>query len=259
MAVASICELAASKQRHRKTKEQQKMGEIDVNFDFRKESKGRDPDRWSSTLQEYHRIVWSKCLPNGKQFALEKVNQNRLYHKSELGEFYLSSDVALYGFIRKCEKLGFVLAQVSETELIKFRQLTINTFGGTMLWPSIRIDNKMTINGARGFNRLISDRLDLTLECIRRYYLCEDSPLYNVFKRYSSFFDLFNSFKGYVDFFHLQDFINENEQIKFSLSFENFNRSALPQTIDEYIEYKNHTTNLINSRNKRILESIKKI
>ena len=60
-------------------------------------------------------------------------------------------------------------------------------------------------------------------------------------------------------FFHLQDFINENEQIKFSLSFENFNRSALPQTIDEYIEYKNHTTNLINSRNKRILESIKKI
>ena len=34
LAVASICELAASKQRHRKTKEQQKMGEIDVNFDF---------------------------------------------------------------------------------------------------------------------------------------------------------------------------------------------------------------------------------
>ncbi len=234
------------------------MGEIDVNFDFRKESKGRDPDRWSPTLQEYHRIVWSKCLPNGKQFALEKVNQNRLYHKSELGAFYLSSDVALYGFIRKCEKLEFVLAQVTETELAKFRQLTINTFGGTILWPSIRIDNKMTINGARGFNRLISDRLDLTLECIRRYYLGDKSPLYNVLRRYSSFFDLFGSFKGYINFFYLQDFIDENEQIKFSIPFNGFNRPALPQTIEEYLGFKNHTTNLINNRNKRIIERIKK-
>lgn len=233
------------------------MSIINVNFDFRKESKERDPDRWSPTLQEYHQIVWSKPLPNGKLFTLERVNQNRLYHKSELGEFYLSSDVALYGFIRKCEKLEFVISQVQEIELTQFRQLTLNTFGGTILWPSIRINNKMTINGARGFNRLIFDRLDLTIECIRRYYLDEDSPLYNVFKRYSNFFDLFNNFRGYIDFFNLEDFIYENEQIKFSLPFDNFNRSVLPQNIDEYKEYKNQTTNLINNRNRRILDSIK--
>lgn len=69
------------------------MNKIDIYFDFRKESKARDPDRWSPTLQEYHRIVWSKPLPNGKIFTLNKISQNRLYHKSELSEFYLSSDM----------------------------------------------------------------------------------------------------------------------------------------------------------------------
>jgi len=62
-------------------------------------------------------------------------------------------------------------------------------------------------------------------------------------------------FRGYVDFFMLQDFVNEKEEVKFSLPFNNFNRSALPQNIDEYKHYKIHTIDLINSRNKRIFES----
>ena len=76
---------------------------------------------------------------------------------------------------------------ISEIDLNKFERLTLNTLGGTMIWPSIRINNKMTINGARSFNRQIVDRLDLTIECVRRYYLNKESPLYKVFKRYSSF------------------------------------------------------------------------
>lgn len=232
------------------------MDKIDVNFDFREESKGRDPDRWSPTLQEYHRIVWSKSLPNGRMFTLNKTSQNRLYHKSELGELYLSSDMAFYGFIRKCHRTEFIVSQVSETDIKKFEQLTLNTLGGTIIWPSVRIDNKMTINGARGFNRLIADRLDLTIECVRRYYLEEDNPLYEVFKRYSRFFSLFNNFREYIDFFLLQDFIDEKEQVKFSLPFDDFKRPSFPKTIDEYLHYKTHTMDLVNSRNKRILESI---
>ena len=46
----------------------------------------------------------------------------------------------------------------------------------------------------------INDRFDLTLECIRRYYLNEDSPLKETFIRYSDFL-LFKNFKGYIDFF----------------------------------------------------------
>ncbi len=232
------------------------MNKIDINFDFREESKGKDPDRWSPTLQEYHRIVWSKSLPNGRMFTLNKTSQNRLYHNSELGEFYLSSDMAFYGFIRKCHRTEFIVSQVSETEIKNFEKLTLNTLGGTMIWPSIKIENKMTINGARGFNRQIADRLDLTLECVRRYYLEEESPLYEVFKRYSLFFSLFNSFNEYIDFFLLQDFIDEQEQVKFSLPFDDFKHSSFPKTIDEYLQYKTHTTDLVNSRNKRILESI---
>lgn len=235
------------------------MNKIDVNFDFREESKGRDPDRWSPTLQEYHRIIWNKLLPNGKKLILNKTSQNRLYYKSELSEFYLSSDMAFYGFIRKCHRTEFIASQIPESEIKYFEQLTLNTLGGTMIWPSIRINNKMTINGARGFNRLIGDRLDLTIECIRRYYLDEDSPLYRVFKRYSDFFSLFDNFKGFINFFLLQDFIDDNEQVKFSIPFNNFEYSPFPKTINEYLEFKKHTTDLTICRNKRILESIKDI
>ena len=47
----------------------------------------------------------------------------------------------------------------------------------------MKIDGKMTINGARGFNAKIRDRFDLTLECIRRHYRNEDSPLTDVLGR----------------------------------------------------------------------------
>lgn len=235
------------------------MNIIDANFDFREESKGRDPDRWSPTLQEYHRIIWSKLLPNGKTFILNKASQNRLYYKSELGEFYLSSDMVFYGFIRKCHRTEFIASNISESEIKYFEKLTLNTLGGTMIWPSIRINNKMTINGVRGFNRLIADRLDLTIECIRRYYLDEDSPLYEVFKRYSDFFSLFDNFRGFIDFFLLQDFIDDYEHVKFSIPFNNFEYSPLPKTINEYMQFIQHTTDLTIRRNKRIIESIKNI
>jgi hypothetical protein len=233
------------------------MNIVDINFDFRLESNKRDPDRWSPTLQEYHRIIWSKLLPSGKVFTLNKISQNRLYHKSELGEFHLSSDMAFYGFIRKCHRTEFIASQIPELEIKNFERLTLNTLGGTLIWPSIRINNKMTINGARGFNRLIADRLDLTIECIRRYYLDEDSPLYIVFKRYSEFFALFDNFRGYIDFFLLQDFIDENDKVKFSTPFNNFEYPPLPITLNEYLEFRKHTTELTNCRNKRIQESIK--
>ena len=49
-----------------------------------------------------------------------------------------------------------------------------------MVFPGNRIDGKYTINVARGLNKKIADRMDLTLECIRRHYLGEDSPLRDV-------------------------------------------------------------------------------
>ena len=40
---------------------------IDITFDFRSDAKGRDPDAYSPTLNAYHKILWSKELPNGEK------------------------------------------------------------------------------------------------------------------------------------------------------------------------------------------------
>ena len=69
-----------------------------------------------------------------------------------------------------------------------------------MVFPSNRVDGKMTINGARGFLRRVADRMDLTLESIRRHYRGEPSPLGATLARYADFFALFEDFGGYVDF-----------------------------------------------------------
>ncbi|MDO5665608.1 MAG: hypothetical protein Q4G63_10190, partial [Bacteroidia bacterium] len=70
-------------------------------------------------------------------------------------------------------------------------------------------------------------------------------------------FLLFKDFKNYVDFFLLQDFVDDNYEVKFSLPFDNFIRSPLPQNIQEYQDYKDHTIKLVDLRNKRISKNKK--
>ena len=44
---------------------------VDINFDFNSDTPPRrDPDSHSPTLRRYHKILWSKLLPNGKIFEL---------------------------------------------------------------------------------------------------------------------------------------------------------------------------------------------
>jgi hypothetical protein len=93
----------------------------------------------------------------------------------------------------------------------------------------------MTINGARGFLWRIADRMDLTLECIRRHYLGLSSPLGVVLARYSDFFALFEDFSGYVDFFLLQDMITDDHcAVEFFLPFGDFKTPSLPQDVDGF-------------------------
>ena len=78
--------------------------------------------------------------------------------------------------------------------------------GGTIIFPR----HRNSFNQSRGMNRKICDRWDLTLECIRRYYVGEDSPLQKAIERDKDFFDLFVDFKGYVDYFFLQDCVDDD-------------------------------------------------
>lgn len=224
---------------------------FDVGFDFQDEVGGRDSDRYSPTLQEYHRILWSKPLPNGQMFDLSKISNNRLYHKSELGEFYLSSDRAVPTF-STWKRLEHIVRHAPRAKLNEFVHLT-DTIGGIVIWPSNKINNKPTINAERGFNRKIADRLDLTIECIRRHFLGEDNPLEDTLNRYKDYFNLFGSFRGYIDFFLLQDAVSENySSVKIAVPFDNFKSLAIPRDVDEYIQYIAETSRFIHGRNKRI-------
>ena len=66
---------------------------IDINFDVYSDTpKGKDPDSYSPKLREYHKLLWSKKLPSGRMFNLTDNVPRKLYHKSDLGEFLISSD-----------------------------------------------------------------------------------------------------------------------------------------------------------------------
>jgi hypothetical protein len=231
------------------------MNKIDVDFDFRQDSECGDPDVDSPKLYEAHKLLWNKALPCGENLDLEIIASNgkygRLLIKNNLYSNF-SSDRMCPHFDGKYKgKFDGWLSQPDIDEL----KHKVRTIGGHIIFPAHK-KNGFTINQARGVSRIICDRFDLTLECIRRFYAQEHSPLHDVFTRYKDFFDLFIDFSGYVDFFILQDFIDTKEQIRFSLPFDNFNRIPLPQTVDEYNQYRRHTVELMNSRNKRIFDSL---
>jgi len=85
--------------------------------------------------------------------------------------------------------MAAIIAQVqpSADEMFKAG----STIGAYIIFPSYQVDRKVTINAARGMNTKIADRFDLTLECIRRHYATEKSPLAVVLERYNDYFKLF--------------------------------------------------------------------
>ena len=225
---------------------------IDTSFDFRTDAGGRDPDVYSPTLRQYHKLLWSKALPSGELFALEDtVPGVYLHHLSDLGEFFLSSDSVIPTFTR----WGFAKTHpelVTEEEPEAFMAISY-TIGGMMVFPGNSIDGKWTLNQARGCLRKISDRLDLTLECIRRHYMGLDSPLGATLARYRDFFKLFESFSGYVDFFLLQDLVTDGcSAVTIFPPFDDFQTRSVPTDIETYTRYRGRTIEFIEARNRRI-------
>lgn len=223
---------------------------IDTKFNFYTDANGGDPDSTSPTLKRFHKLLWSKPLPNGKTLELlDNRSGSYLYHQSELGEFYLGSDAITHSYKNHKRKQWLVSQIPNEvTELFD----TGSTIGAYTLFPNNRIDGNHTINQARGVNSLIDDRFDLTLECIRLFYLGQTSPLYDTLNRYKNFFALFENFIGYIQFYLLDDIIDNNGNIKFYLPFDNFKSKPVFNSIDDYFLYKQGVMTFINSRNKRI-------
>jgi hypothetical protein len=223
---------------------------IDITFNFYTDSNGGDPDSTSPTLRSYHKMLWSKTLPNGEHFELtDKRSGVYLYHKSRLGEYLLGSDAITHSY-KNHKRKNWLTLQIQDE--VKELFDTGSTIGAYTLFPNNRVDGKHTINQARGINCFIDDRFDLTLECIRLFYIEQQSPLYDAFLRYKNFFELFENFKGYINFFLLDDLIDEKENVKFYLPFENFKTKPTFKDIDEYLVYKKGVMNFIKARKKRI-------
>jgi len=223
---------------------------IDTTFNVYSDARGRDPDSTSPTLRLYHKLLWSKALPGGKTFELTNSKSGvYIYHNSELGEFILGSDAITHSY-KNHKRKKWLTEQIQEEVNELFD--TGLTIGAYTLFPNNRVDRKHTINQARGVNSLIDDRFDLTLECIRLFYLGQGSPLYETLLRYKNFFSLFESFTGYIKFFLLDDLVDEMQKIKFYLPFDNFKTKPTFANIDEYLIYKKGVMDFIKSRNKRI-------
>lgn len=225
---------------------------IDTSFDFRVDAGGKDPDSHSPTLRKYHKRLWSRPLPGGVPFELRDTTPGvYLHHRSGLGEFQLSSDAVIATFIRY-PKTARIIEQIPQAEHDEFDRLGY-TMGGMMVFPGNQVDRKPTINAARGFHPKISDRMDLTLECVRRYYRHEDSPLAPALGRYAGFFALFEDFRGYVDFFLLQDLVSSDyEAVRFFMPFTDFSPPAIPRDLDTYLEFRRLSIKFTEARNRRI-------
>ena len=223
---------------------------VDTTFDYRSDSNGKDPDKYSPTLRRHHQILWSKPLPNGKNFELNPEPGNYLAHRSELGTFLLSSDT-ISNSLRAQKRMAPIISQVQSSSLDEFQRLG-STAGAVVVFPGKQINGKVTINVARGFLSVIGDRIDLTLECIRRNYEGAESPLAETLNRYCDFFELFESFESYVEFFLFQDLV-EDGRIKFFLPFTGeFDRKANPKDLDEYLNYMRNAMDFVRLRNRRI-------
>lgn len=223
-----------------------------TDYDIGADAGGRDPDRFSPTLRRQHVLLWSKPLPDGREFLLtDEYPSGYLRHVSDLGTFDLSSDT-IYRSFRHTRRASSIIAAVPTALLDEFNRRG-RTVAGTIVFPSRRIDRTHTINQARGMSRAIEDRFDLTLECIRRHYSGGFSPLAATLERYQDFFSLFGTFDGYVQHFLLQDLVDERTQeVRFFNSWTGFDDPPIPATAAEYLAYAAASMDFLDARRARM-------
>lgn len=224
---------------------------IDITFDFRTDSKGRDPDTYSPTLNAYHRALWSKELPNGEVMDLQsKGAPFVLFWK----DFYFTSDTIIVEMrsLKNQRIIDQAREKVEDFEEVYEHLLCRSYSIGSMIIFPVHVNS---MNQRRGMNILIADRWDLTLECIRRHYAGEESPLTKVIEQDRAFYDLFVDFKGYVDFFFLQDCVSEDHSsVNIWMGDASFRKSGLPETVEDYFRFLLKEHIFLDKRNRRIQE-----
>lgn len=224
------------------------LKDIDITFDFQTDCReGQDPDSASKTLRSYQQLLWSKPLPNGEMMKLD-IEKGFLKWK----DMWFGSDSITASFLH----YRFPLKEHVEQNIPNFSEFKKDywhrtyTIGGEIIFPMVR----WSMNQARGCSVKICDRWDLTLECIRRFYVGEPTPLDKALEGSSKFFKLFVDFKGYVDFFLLQDCVDDDYNVKFWLETPLFVNMPMPKDLDEYKKWIHSQLDFVDKRGKRIKE-----
>ena len=210
-------------------------------------------------MREQHRLLWSRPLANGREFELtDRSPSGYLRLNADGVSMDLSSDSVIPTYASYGRTQAVAARAGIEADLLQKFEALSGSIGGMMLFPGFRVDGKASINQDRGTTHAIGDRLDLTLECVRRHYLTRSggllgltSPLAETLLRYSTFFDFFGDFDEYVDHFLLQDLVVDGE-VQFFLPLEDFERSGLPMDSAEYDEYMRRTSAFVHQRNARM-------
>lgn len=226
-----------------------RLQDIDIHFDVQTDSKGPDPDSGSPTLRAYHQLLWSKPLPNGQIMKLE-IEKNCL----KWGDMWFGCDSITASFQHERFPLRkYVMQHIPNfSEFQKDYLHKTYTIGGSIIFPM----HRWSMNQARGCSVKVCDRWDLTLECIRRFYAGEQTPLDKVLEADRQFFNLFVDFKGYVDFFLLQDCVDESYNVRYGLETPLFVSMPMPKTLDEYYRWIDSQIDFVAKRGKRISEYI---
>jgi hypothetical protein len=148
---------------------------------------------------------------------------------------------------------------VSEAEREAFYRASY-TVGGMMVFPhdpdgELGPARALTLNKARGWRADIADRMDLTLDCIKRQWAGDHTnPLSDVLDRYWSFFEFFGSFDNYVNYFLLNDLLEDDHETVRWFFEGGFDRPALPQNPAEWRRFRDESLRFVQARANRIAQ-----
>lgn len=244
-------------------------------------STGWDPDRKSKSLAETHAFLWSGKTGNTQnpdiKLDLNVVGRKNFILNDKKTSILFSSDTLINSFKWKRTKETVLRPLINELGSDKYHEMQeaftkkAYTIGGMIIFPQRKAEN--SINRQRGFDTLIADRVDLTIECIRRYFFNETNPCRflssSVLEKNGDFFRLFGTgfdgFKAYIDFFFLNDIVSPDYKkvrsfigTKEFLEQDAFSTSpSYPKNKEKWIQWKENAVDFIDKRNQRILTALR--
>ncbi len=209
-----------------------------------------DPCDDSLFLKKSIRKMFSRPLPNGQTMELEETSSGFRWN-----DFRFGIDTVVPSFFstrnRNLSK-AYALSETDFRDSVSEYIRETDLLGAYTIYP---VHANSLIQCIYSNNR-IRGRWDFVLECVRRHYSGEDSPLYDCMRRDRLFYDLFVDFNGFIDFFYLNDFINSDGTVKMLLQTELFEMNPVPRNWDEYKKWFGTNIELVKKRNSRMERSL---